>query len=239
MADLLYQKLKLAPGRKTTKKKDYSTAESELERLASESGSAIPRLVLDYRQASKLASTYTEALPTRVNPNTGRLHTRFIQSGAVTGRLASTQPNLQNIPIRSRDGMLIRSCFIAAPGNVLISADYSQIELRILAHLSGDQVLLDAFGAGEDVHLRTADQLFGPSLDSNQSELRRLAKTINYGLLYGMNAYGLAARLRISEAEAKDYIRRYFDRMPGVRLFLAELRKQASSRRFITTMFGR
>ncbi len=238
LAELLYDKLKLAAGRKT-RSGTLSTNEAELERLARIGESPVPGWLLEYRQAAKLHGTYTSALPKRINPATGRVHTSFIQTGAVTGRLASVDPNLQNIPVRTADGRRIRQCFIAAPGAVLLSADYSQIELRILAHFSGDETLRKAFAAGEDVHGRTAAELFEIAPDAVDADQRRFAKTINFGLIYGMGAHGLAQRMDIPNKRAAELISRYFERMPGVKDYLDKLKEQAVADRAVTTVCGR
>ena len=238
LAELLYDRLHLDAGRKT-RGGARSTNEAELERLAANSSSEVPKLLLAYRHMTKLVGTYTEALPQRINLQTGRLHTRFIQTGAVTGRLASVDPNLQNIPIRTPEGHQIRRCFVAPPGSVLLSADYSQIELRILAHFSGDQALLEAFQSKEDVHRRTAAEIYAISSSQVNEEQRRFAKTVNFGLIYGMGAYGLARRMGISNREASDIIKSYFDSMPGVARYLRELREQAAADKVVTTLLGR
>lgn len=238
VSELLYDKLKLDAGRKT-RQGERSTNETELERLARTTDSPVPQLILDYRHVAKLSGTYTAALPTSINPTTGRVHTQFIQTGAITGRLASKNPNLQNIPIRSTDGHRIRRCFVAPPGRVLVAADYSQIELRILAHFSGDATLLASFAEGEDVHRRTAAELNGVAPAAVDDEMRRFAKTINFGLIYGMGPHGLATRLNIRQKEAKEIIATYFARLPGVRDYLDSLRKQASSTNAVQTLHGR
>ncbi len=238
LAELLYDRLHLNAGRKT-RSGARSTNEAELERLAAASNSEVPKLVLEYRRMAKLVGTYTEALPLRINPQTGRLHTRFIQTGAVTGRLASVDPNLQNIPIRTQEGHMIRRCFVAPSSSVLLSADYSQIELRILAHFSGDTTLLEAFHQGQDVHKRTAAEIYGIDSEAVDEEQRRFAKTINFGLIYGMGAYGLARRIGVGNREASEIIKNYFDRMPGVNEYLRKLKEQAAADKVVTTLFGR
>ena len=234
---LLYDHLGLDAGHKT-RKGARSTNETELERLA-QGDSPIPKLVLEYRHLAKLVGTYTEVLPKMVNPQTGRLHTRFIQAGAVTGRLASVDPNLQNIPVRTVDGQRIRKCFVAPSGTVLLSADYSQIELRILAHFSQDATLLEAFAQGQDVHQRTASELFNINADKVSPEQRRFAKTINFGLIYGMGAFGLAQRMNIPQKEAKVLIHNYFARLPGVQEYLEQIKEQASEHKEVITLCGR
>ena len=238
LAKLLFDQLGLTAGRKTSQGK-LSTNEAELERLARTGKSPVPGWILEYRQAAKLHGTYTAALPKRINPDTGRIHTTFIQTGAVTGRLSSVDPNLQNIPVRTEIGQLIRRSFIAAPGKVLVAADYSQIELRILAHFSGDRTLAGAFAAGEDIHSRTAAEVFATDPAAVTAEQRRFAKTINFGLIYGMGAFGLAQRLAISQSQARELIERYFARLPGVSSYLDQLKKQASEERFVETACGR
>jgi len=214
-----------------------STAESVLQELALDY--PLPRLILDYRACSKLKTTYTDKLPQQICPATGRVHTSYHQAVAATGRLSSSDPNLQNIPVRSEEGRRIRQAFIAAPGNVLLAADYSQIELRIMAHLSSDKGLLAAFSAGEDVHRATAAEVFGVAPERVSSEQRRSAKAINFGLIYGMSAFGLARQLGIARGAAQEYIDRYFDRYPGVQAYMEATREQARNQGYIETVFGR
>ena len=214
-----------------------STDEEVLARLAEDY--PLPKLLLEWRGLSKLKSTYTDKLPRMINPATGRVHTQFSQAVAVTGRLSSSEPNLQNIPIRTPEGRRIREAFIAPPGHCLVSADYSQIELRIMAHLSGDEGLLRAFGEGLDVHRATAAEIFSITPDAVSAEQRRYAKVINFGLIYGMSAFGLAANLGIEREAARHYIERYFARYPGVRRYMDETRVQARSRGYVETVFGR
>ena len=199
----------------------------------------IAKLILDYRMVSKLKSTYTDKLPRMVNPRTGRVHTNFSQTTAVTGRLSSNEPNLQNIPIRNAEGRRIREAFIAPPGHHLVSADYSQIELRIMAHLSGDPTLLAAFHSGEDVHRRTASEIFGVPGAEVSHEQRRYAKTINFGLIYGMSAFGLASQLGIERSAAQQYMDRYFARYPGVKAYMDATRVSAREKGYVETAFGR
>jgi DNA polymerase-1 len=199
----------------------------------------VARLILDYRTLSKLKSTYTDKLPRMVNPRSGRVHTTYNQTTAVTGRLSSNDPNLQNIPIRNAEGRRIREAFIAAPGHHLVSADYSQIELRIMAHLSHDQTLLEAFKSGEDVHRRTAAEIFGVEPGAVSSEQRRYAKTINFGLIYGMSAFGLASQLGIERSAAQQYMDRYFTRYPGVKAYMDQTRQSAREQGYVETVFGR
>ncbi|MBS0462010.1 MAG: DNA polymerase I, partial [Proteobacteria bacterium] len=215
-----------------------STNEEALEAIADDH--PLPRLILDYRGLAKLRSTYTEKLPAAINPHTGRVHTSFHQAGAATGRLASSDPNLQNIPIRTPDGRRIRTAFIAPPGRQILACDYSQIELRIMAHLSGDAGLLRAFDSGIDVHRATAAEVFGAaSPEAVTSEQRRAAKAINFGLMYGMSAFGLARQLGIERGQAQDYIGRYFSRYPGVRDYMERTRASARARGYVETVFGR
>lgn len=214
-----------------------STDEEVLQRLAQDF--PLPKVLLDYRGLSKLKSTYTDKLPKMVNPQSQRVHTNYAQAVAVTGRLASNEPNLQNIPVRTAEGRRIREAFIAAPGCKLISADYSQIELRIMAHISGDAGLLAAFSAGVDIHRATASEIFGSSPESVDKEQRRVAKVINFGLIYGMSAFGLAANLGITRDAAKLYIDRYFNRYPGVARYMDETRVLARQRGYVETVFGR
>jgi len=195
--------------------------------------------LLDFRGLSKLKSTYTDKLPLLVNIETGRLHTSYHQAVAATGRLSSTDPNLQNIPVRTEEGRRIRKAFVASKGKVLIAADYSQIELRIMAHLSADEGLLHAFANDLDVHAATAAEVFDVELDQVTSDQRRSAKAINFGLMYGMSAFGLARQLRIRRSEAQTYIDTYFERYPGVKDFMDRIRKQAAEQGYVETLFGR
>jgi len=199
----------------------------------------LPAKLLDYRALAKLKSTYVDALPASVNPRTGRLHTSFNQTVAATGRLSSSDPNLQNIPIRGDDGKRIRAAFIAADGCRLLVADYSQIELRLLAHLSGDPVLVDAFQRGDDVHARTAAEVFGVLPGAISAEMRRAAKVINFGILYGMGPQRLARELNIPVREAERYITNYFERYAGVRAYLDGIKAEACQRGYVTTLLGR
>ena len=233
---LLFEKLGIPPLRKTPTGQP-STAEDVLEELAE--AHALPRLILEYRGLAKLRSTYTEKLPEQVNPRTGRVHTSYHQAVAQTGRLSSTDPNLQNIPIRTPEGRRIRQAFIAPPGHVLMAADYSQIELRIMAHLSGDQRLLAAFAADEDVHRATAAEVFGVAQDAVSSDQRRSAKAINFGLIYGMSAFGLARQLGIDRGSAQQYVSRYFERYPGVKRYMDDTRERAKRDGYVETVMGR
>ncbi len=233
---ILFDKLEL-PVRSKTPKGQPSTAESVLADLAAEF--PLPRLILEYRAMSKLKSTYTDALPDRINPKTGRVHTSYHQAVASTGRLSSTEPNLQNIPIRTEAGRRIRKAFVAEPGYRLVAADYSQIELRIMAHLSHDEGLIGAFEAGEDIHRATAAEVFGVKDGKVSDEQRRRAKAVNFGLIYGMSAFGLARQLGISRGEAQEYVDTYFARYPGVKSFMDETRERARDRGYVETVFGR
>ncbi len=233
---ILFDKLEL-PVRSKTPKGQPSTAESVLADLAAEF--PLPRLILEYRAMSKLKSTYTDALPDRINPKTGRVHTSYHQAVASTGRLSSTEPNLQNIPIRTEAGRRIRKAFVAEPGYRLLAADYSQIELRIMAHLSRDEGLIGAFEAGEDIHRATAAEVFGVKDGKVSDEQRRRAKAVNFGLIYGMSAFGLARQLGISRGEAQEYVDTYFARYPGVKSFMDETRERARDRGYVETVFGR
>ena len=233
---LLFDELKL-PAMVKTPKGQPSTNEEALEAIADKH--ELPRLILEYRGLAKLRSTYTEKLAEIVNPRTGRVHTSYHQATAATGRLSSSDPNLQNIPVRTEEGRRIRQAFIAPPGWKILAADYSQIELRIMAHLSRDEGLLEAFRSGQDVHRRTAAEVFGVPLDAVDSDQRRAAKAINFGLMYGMSAFGLARQLGIARGDAQDYIARYFQRYPGVREFMDRTREQAHGTGYVETVFGR
>ncbi|MBX5459488.1 MAG: DNA polymerase I [Steroidobacteraceae bacterium] len=236
LQQVLFEKLQLPVLRKTPTGQP-STAEDVLEELAQ--SYALPRIVLDYRALAKLKSTYTDKLPEQINPRTGRIHTSYHQAVAATGRLSSSDPNLQNIPIRRAEGRRIRQAFIAPPGHVLLAADYSQIELRIMAHLSGDEGLLRAFAEDLDVHVATAAEVFGVPLDAVSEDQRRLAKTINFGLIYGMSSFGLARNLGIERGAAQKYVERYFARYPGVKQFMDRTRVQAREVGYVETVFGR
>jgi DNA polymerase-1 len=214
-----------------------STAEDVLEELAADY--PLPRLILEYRGLAKLRSTYTLRLPEQINPATGRVHTSYHQAVAATGRLSSTDPNLQNIPVRSPEGRRIRQAFVAAPGYRLVAADYSQIELRIMAHLSGDPGLLQAFADERDIHQSTAAEVFGVPLEQVSGEQRRSAKAINFGLIYGMSAFGLARQLGVPRGAAQNYVDLYFARYPGVRRYMERTREQARRDGFVETVFGR
>ena len=236
LQEVLYERLHL-PVLGKTPKGQPSTAEDVLEQLADSYD--LPRLVLEYRGLAKLKSTYTDKLPGDIDPRTGRIHTSYHQAVAATGRLSSSDPNLQNIPVRTAEGRRIRQAFIAPPGFKLLTADYSQIELRIMAHLSGDEGLLTAFAQEQDVHRATAAEVFGTPLADVTAEQRRSAKAINFGLIYGMSAFGLARQLGIERGEAQAYVERYFERYPGVRRYMEETRETARRLGFVSTVFGR
>src|SRR5438105_3144178 len=236
LQQILFERLQL-PVRRKTPTGQPSTAEDVLEELAA--SYALPRIVLEYRALAKLKSTYTDKLPEQVNERTGRIHTSYAQAVAATGRLSSVDPNLQNIPIRRSEGRRIRQAFIAPPGCVLLAADYSQIELRIMAHLSGDAGLRAAFAADRDVHQATAAEVFGVSPEAVTADHRRTAKVINFGLIYGMSAFGLARNLGIERSAAQQYVERYFQRYPGVKRFMDETRAQARQIGYVETVFGR
>ncbi len=236
LQQILFEKLQIPVLRKTPTGQP-STAEDVLEELAI--SHALPRIVLDYRALAKLKSTYTDKLPEQINERTGRIHTSYHQAVAQTGRLSSADPNLQNIPIRRPEGRRIRQAFIAPPGYVLVAADYSQIELRIMAHLSGDEGLLSAFAADRDVHQATAAEVFGVPVASVDADQRRLAKTINFGLIYGMSAFGLARQLGIERGAAAKYVETYFARYPGVKRYMDTTRALARERGFVETVYGR
>jgi DNA polymerase I len=234
--EVLFEKQGLKPVKKTPGGAP-STDEESLEELALDH--PLPKLILEYRGLAKLKSTYTDKLPGMINRSTGRVHTSYGQATAVTGRLASSDPNLQNIPIRTAEGRRIREAFIAPPGSQIVSADYSQIELRIMAHISKDESLLKAFAAGEDIHRATAAEIFGVDLAAVDSEQRRYAKVINFGLIYGMSAFGLARQLNLERAAAQQYMDRYFQRYPGVAEYMRVTREQAHRQGYVETVFGR
>jgi DNA polymerase-1 len=236
LQQILFERLGLPVLRKTPSGTP-STGEDVLEELAA--SFPLPKLILEYRGCAKLRSTYTEKLPEQIDPVTGRVHTSYHQAVAATGRLSSTDPNLQNIPIRSAEGRRIRQAFIAEPGHSLLAADYSQIELRIMAHLSGDEGLLRAFAEDRDIHQATAAEVFGVALDQVSLEQRRSAKAINFGLIYGMSAFGLARQLGVARAAAQSYVDLYFARYPGVRRYMDATREQARREGYVETVFGR
>jgi DNA polymerase-1 len=233
---ILFEKMEIPVVRKTASGQP-STAEDVLEELAGEH--ELPKVILEYRSLNKLKSTYTDKLPEQVDPKTGRVHTSYHQAVAATGRLSSQDPNLQNIPVRTEEGRRIRQAFVAPKGQVLLSADYSQIELRIMAHLSGDAGLLKAFEGGLDIHRATAAEVFDLKPDAVSDDRRRAAKAINFGLIYGMSAYGLAKQLGIGRGEAQDYVDLYFKRYPGVKRFMDETRVLARDQGYVETVFGR
>ena len=234
--EILFNRLGL-PVISKTPKGQPSTAESVLAELAEQH--ELPKLILEHRGLSKLRSTYTEKLPRLINAHSGRVHTSYHQAAVATGRLSSSDPNLQNIPVRTAEGRRIREAFIPAAGCQLVAADYSQIELRIMAHLSADKGLLSAFEKGEDVHRATAAEVFGVELDSVSKDQRRSAKAINFGLIYGMSAFGLGRQLGIDRGKAQDYINLYFERYPGVRTFMDATRVQVREKKYVETVFGR
>jgi DNA polymerase I len=236
LCNILFEKMQLPVLRKTPTGQP-STAEDVLEELAE--SYRLPRLILEHRSLSKLKSTYTDKLPEQINAKTGRVHTCYHQAVAATGRLSSQDPNLQNIPIRTPEGRRIRQAFIAPPGHVLLAADYSQIELRIMAHLSGDDGLLGAFASDRDIHQATAAEVFGTPLDQVSADQRRSAKAVNFGLIYGMSAFGLAKQLGIARGTAQEYIDLYFARYPGVKRYMEQTRAQAKAQGYVETVFGR
>jgi len=236
LAGVLFDRLNLQPPRRT-RAKVRSTAAEVLEQLALVHD--LPKKILEHRELSKLKSTYSDSLPRLIHPSTGRLHTRFSQTGTATGRLSSSNPNLQNIPVRTELGREIRAAFVASPGRLLLSADYSQIELRILAHLSGDPVLVEAFTRGEDIHSRTAQEVFGVGPMAQTQEHRRVAKVINFGVIYGLSAFGLAQQLGIDTREAAKFIAAYFERYSGVKKYLDEQIASVRKSGVSTTLFGR
>ncbi|MBY0345952.1 MAG: DNA polymerase I, partial [Neisseriaceae bacterium] len=238
MQTILFETLAFpTKGLKKTPTGGYSTDESVLEILATQH--PLPQKILDYRGLSKLKSTYTDKLGALINPKTGRLHTTYAQSVVITGRLASNNPNLQNIPVRTIEGRKVREAFVTESDNCLVSADYSQIELRIMAHLSGDATMIQAFERGDDIHQATAAEVFGVPLAEVTADQRRSAKAINFGLIYGMGAYGLARALNISNGAAKDYIERYFARYPNIAHYMEATRERAKQMGYVETAFGR
>ncbi|MDH4053023.1 MAG: DNA polymerase I, partial [Rubrivivax sp.] len=237
IGEILFGKLGLPVKHKSAKTGAPSTNEDVLQELAADY--PLPARILDHRSLAKLKGTYTDKLPGMVNPDTGRVHTNYAQAVAVTGRLASNDPNLQNIPIRTPEGRRVREAFVAPPGHKIVSADYSQIELRIMAHISGDPGLLHAFAEGIDVHKATASEVFNVAVDQVSSEQRRYAKVINFGLIYGMGAFGLASNLGIEQKAARDYIERYFARFAGVKRYMDETKARAAELGYVETYFGR
>ena len=238
LQEILFDKMGIpTKGLKKTASGGISTNEAVLEQLAPDY--PLPKIILENRSLAKLKSTYTDKLPEMINPRTGRVHTTYAQAVAITGRLASSNPNLQNIPVRTPEGRRVRRAFTAPQGSLIVSADYSQIELRIMAHLSGDKTLIAAFQNGEDVHRRTAAEVFGVSPENVSPEQRRYAKTINFGLIYGMGQYGLAKSLGIDNLSAKNFIDRYFVRYPGVAEYMQRTKEQAAAQGYVETLFGR
>jgi DNA polymerase-1 len=237
LGDVLFNKLNLPKPMKYGKGKTISTAVDVLEGLAAEHD--VPRLVLEYRQLTKLKSTYVDALPSLADPRTGRVHTTFNMAGSATGRLSSINPNLQNIPIRTELGREIRAAFVAPPGSVLLAADYSQIELRLLAHFSADPLLVEAYRRGDDIHTLTASQVFGVPAGEVNAEHRRRAKAVNFGIVYGLSAFGLSQQIGIDQKEAKRFIDAYFEKYAGVRTFIDRTLEQARTELKVATLFGR
>ncbi|MBT6093986.1 MAG: DNA polymerase I [Rhodospirillaceae bacterium] len=237
LGEILFDEMSL-PGGKKGKTGAYATGADVLDGLAAE-GHDLPARVLDWRQLSKLKSTYTDALVAAINPSTGRVHTSYAQAATTTGRLSSSDPNLQNIPVRTEEGRKIRKAFIPDKGHVLLSADYSQIELRLLAHVAGIDALKQAFHAGHDIHAITANQVFGEPIEGMDPMTRRNAKAINFGIIYGISAFGLARQLGISNGEAKDYIDAYFEKYPGIKDYMERTKKQAKDFGYVETLFGR
>jgi DNA polymerase-1 len=236
LGEVLFEKLQL-PGGKKMKTGAYGTDAAVLEELAE--AHPLPQRVLDWRQLQKLKTTYADTLVDEINPETGRIHTRYSLTGAVTGRLSSNDPNLQNIPIRTEEGRKIRRAFVAAPGHLLLSADYSQIELRLAAHVADVEPLKAAFRSGIDIHAMTASEVFGVPLAKMDPATRRRAKAINFGIIYGISAFGLARQLQIPQAEASAYIKAYFERFPGIRAYMDRMRLQCREQGYVETLFGR
>ena len=237
LGKVLFEEMGL-PGGKKTKTGQWATGADALEELAAQ-GHELPARLLDWRQLSKLKSTYTDALAAQVNPETRRIHTSYSLAATTTGRLSSSDPNLQNIPIRTEEGRKIRHAFVAEPGNLILSADYSQIELRLVAHVAGIEGLKQAFHSGADIHAITASQVFGVPVEGMDPMLRRRAKAINFGVIYGISAFGLAQQLGISNGEAKTFIDAYFGRFPEIRDYMERAKEEARANGFVTTLFGR
>lgn len=239
LSEVLFDRLKIAPPDRTQRTSTgfYSTAAGVLETLSGKH--PVVDLVLEYRELAKLKSTYLDALPLQVNPNTKRVHTSYNQTGSVTGRLASSEPNLQNIPIRTEIGRQVRKAFVADAGHVLLSVDYSQVELRIVAHISEDKAMLDAFRAGQDIHTATAGAIYSVPLDAVSKEQRRHAKAINFGLIYGMSPFGLTRTTDLTLAEAEDFVAAYFQKFPGIKFYLDGVRRQAAEQGYVETLLGR
>ena len=243
VSDLLFGKFGL-PGAKKTATGKWSTGAKVLEDLVAseeltEDQRRLPAKLLEWRQLAKLKSTYTDSLPQHIDAETGRIHTCFSLASTSTGRLSSTEPNLQNIPIRTREGRMIRTAFIAEPGKKLISADYSQIELRVLAHMADIPALKRAFAEGLDIHAMTASEMFGVPVKDMPSEVRRRAKAINFGIIYGISAFGLSQQLGIARSEAGEYIAKYFERFPGIRAYMDAMRAKVREDGYVETLFGR
>src|SRR3954470_15755492 len=237
IGDILFGKMGLSGGTKT-KTGAWSTTAQVLDELA-EQGHDLPKKILEWRQVSKLKSTYTDALPTYVNPQTHRVHTTYALAATTTGRLSSSEPNLQNIPIRSEEGRKIRRAFVATPGHKLVSADYSQIELRLLSEVADVPTLRKAFQDGIDIHAMTASEMFGVPVKDMPADIRRRAKAINFGIIYGISAFGLANQLSIERSEAGDYIKKYFERFPGIRDYMESTKSFARDNGYVETIFGR
>jgi DNA polymerase-1 len=239
LSDVLFTQLGLQPPDRTKKTKSghYSTSAAVLEGMRGDH--PVVDLILEQRELSKLKSTYVDALPAAINPVTGRVHTSFNQTGSVTGRLASSNPNLQNIPIRSELGRRVRKGFIAAEGNLLLAIDYSQIELRIVAHMAQDKTMLAAFNSGQDIHATTAAGVYNVALDKVTKDMRRHAKAINFGLIYGMSAFGLTRSTDLTLAESEDFVAAYFEKFPGVKKYLDNIRKIATEQGYVETLLGR
>jgi DNA polymerase-1 len=237
LGEVLFDEMGL-PGGKRMKTGAWGTDSSVLQTLADQ-GHDLPERILEWRQLQKLKSTYADALVEQINPVTGRVHTSYAMAVAQTGRLSSTDPNLQNIPVRTEEGSRIRKAFVAEPGNVLVSADYSQIELRLLAHVADIPALKESFARGEDIHARTASEVFGVPMEGMDPMTRRRAKAINFGIIYGISGFGLARQLGIAQGEALGYIKRYFERYPGIRDYMERAKAEAKNRGYVTTPFGR
>ncbi len=237
LGEILFDEMGL-PGGKKTKTGAWSTDAAKLEELAAE-GHELPKTIVGWRTLSKLKSTYADALQHAINPQTGRVHTSFSLATAQTGRLSSSDPNLQNIPIRTEEGRKIREAFVAEPGNVIVSADYSQIELRLLAHIADINALKNAFNEGQDIHAMTASEMFGEPVEGMDPMTRRKAKAINFGIIYGISAYGLSNQLGIPQGEARDYIKEYFKKFPGIRAYMEETKEFAKEHHFVQTIYGR
>ncbi|TSA47282.1 MAG: DNA polymerase I, partial [Chloroflexi bacterium] len=239
LSDVLFGTMRLSPpdkGRKTASG-HYSTAAGVLDEMSGQH--PVVDMILEYRELSKLKSTYVDALPMQIHPEDGRVHTSFSQTATVTGRLSSSDPNLQNIPTRTDLGRRVRRGFVADPGNVLVSLDYSQIELRIVAHMAGDEAMLNAFRAGQDIHATTAAAIYGVPLEAVTKEMRRHSKAINFGLIYGMSAFGLTRSTELTLSESQDFVEAYFKQFPGVKKYLDGIRKEAARTGYVETMLGR